>query len=362
MKVKRKIISVVGARPQFVKLAPLAKALSTRFRHKIVHTGQHYDANMSNVFFKQLAIPRESSNLQLGGTSHGAMTGQMLIKLETVYQEERPDMVLVYGDTNTTLSAALAAAKLGIPVGHIEAGMRSFVDAMPEEINRRLTDHVSQLLFCATPVAAKNLKREGIRGRIVLNGDLMFELLDQSRKTINGNGKFLRSYALKPDTYLYLTIHRAANVDDKENLERLIEILSGQSWPVLFPIHPRTRSRLLRFNLMKKLTAIENVVAAEPLNYLDNLTAVRYARAVLTDSGGLQKESLFLGTPVLTLRDETEWRETLRMGNRLVGLEPRKVTAALKRLPAVKPVAWRIDGQKPSRIILGEITHFFKGK
>lgn len=362
MKTKPKIISVVGARPQFVKLAPLAKVLSKSSRHRIVHTGQHYDENMSRVFFRQLGIPKANSNLGLGGTSHADMTGKMLIGLEKTFQREKPDFVLVYGDTNTTLAGALAAAKMAIPVGHIEAGMRSYVNTMPEEINRRLTDHTSNLLFCPTRSAVKNLKAEGIRRGAVLTGDLMFELLDQSRRKITNNGKALRRFQLEKGEYLYLTLHRAANVDTKENLAAVIDILGGLGRPVLFPIHPRTRERVRRFRLTRKLAACKNVTVTDPLSYLDNLTAVTFAHTVLTDSGGLQKEALFLGTPVLTLRNETEWEETLSRGNRLVGLSKSKVRRALANPVKVRPVSFLIRGRRPSELIVSEILRYLRGR
>lgn len=362
MKLKPKIISVVGARPQFVKLAPLAKVLSKTFSHRIVHTGQHYDENMSRVFFRQLGIPKANSNLGLGGTSHADMTGKMLIGLEKTFQQEKPDFVLVYGDTNTTLAGALAAAKMAIPLGHIEAGMRSYVSTMPEEINRRLTDHTSNLLFCPTPSAVKNLKKEGIRRGAVLAGDLMFELLDQSRRAIARNGKALREFHLEKGEYLYLTLHRAANVDTRENLERVVEILDSLERPVLFPVHPRTQERLRRFRLAGDLAACKNVIMTDPLSYLDNLTAVALARTVLTDSGGLQKEALFLGTPVLTLRDETEWEETLSRGNRLVGLSKSRVRRALAAPVRVRPVSFLIRGKRPSEIIVSEIRRYLRGR
>jgi UDP-GlcNAc3NAcA epimerase len=362
MQQKPKIISVVGARPQFVKLAPLARALAAPFRHKIVHTGQHYDENMSRVFFRQLGIPRANSNLGLGGTSHADMTGRMLIELEKKYAVEKPDLVIVYGDTNTTLAGALAAAKMGIPVGHIEAGMRSYVETMPEEINRRLTDHMSRLLFCPTPLALKNLKAEGVHKGLVHSGDLMFELLDRSRRAISRNGRVLKTHGLQKRGYLYLTVHRAANVDVQENLDAVIDILGDLDMPVLFPIHPRTRERVRRFKLKNKLCECKNVIVTEPLNYLDNLTAVTFAHTVLTDSGGLQKEALFLGTPVLTLRNETEWEETLTRGNTLVGLSKTEIHRALATPARVRQISYRIRGKRPSQIIVSEIRRFLRGR
>ena len=361
MMTKKKVISVVGARPQFIKLAPLSRALSKAFRHTIVHTGQHYDTNMSAVFFRQLGIPQPNHNLCVRGSSHGDMTGRMLVKLEKAYEKEKPAFVLVYGDTNTTLAAALASAKMAIPVGHVEAGMRSHVDHMPEEINRRVVDHVSHLLFCPTKSAVNNLKAEGIRKKIIHAGDLMFELLDQSGKAVVNNRRLLAKYGLEERSYLYLTFHRAANVDNRTNLQQMIESITCQPFPILFPIHPRTRARLAEFKLIHGLKARDNTFLVEPLNYLDNLAAVRFARAVLTDSGGLQKEALFLGTPVLTLREETEWQETLSMGNRLVGLDKNKISEALESPPRVKVIEYRVGGRKPSQIIVSELSRFLGG-
>jgi len=360
MKAKPKVISVVGARPQFIKLAPLAKELSHRFRHRIVHTGQHFDNNMSGVFFKQLRLPRPYFNLGISGGTHGAMTGRMLARVEKVLLRERPDLVLVYGDTNSTLAGALAAAKLAIPVGHIEAGMRSFVTDMPEEINRKLVDHVSEILFCPTPVSVKNLKAEGIKKRIVYSGDVIYELLKASRPAITDNRKALKKLGVREREYLLLTVHRAATVDSEKNLRVLIDIISELPWPTLFPVHPRARKRLKQFKLWRELSQIDRLFLIEPLSYLDTLTAARYAYAVLTDSGGLQKEALFLGTPVLTLREETEWIETLKLGNNLVGLDKAKILKLLQVKPSVKSMVYRVKNKKPSHIIAEEIARFLK--
>ena len=362
MRTSFQIISVVGARPQFIKLAPLTKGLSRRYRHVIIHTGQHYDDNMSDVFFKQLEIPAADINLHVGGGRHGAMTGRMLTKLERVFVDRKPDMVLIYGDTNSTLAGALAASKLGIPVGHVEAGLRSFVDDMPEEINRRVADQLSQLLFCPTTVSINNLKAEGVRKGIVRSGDLMYELLDGSRSLIKKNKAFLGQYDLTPNDFVLLTLHRAANVDSEENLLRILDILGDLGTDVLFPIHPRTRHRFRKFRLLKALLNIGHVKVVEPMGYLDTLSAAFYARAVMTDSGGLQKEAVFLQTPVLTLRNETEWLETLKMGNRLVGLSKHSIIEGVRSLPKVGKVDYRIKDKKPSVIIVEELARFLRGK
>jgi len=362
MRKRFRIISVVGARPQFIKLAAIAGELSDRFVHQIVHTGQHYDANMSDLFFKQLCIPKANLNLGIGGGRHAAMTGKMLSKLEKVFVEDSPDMVLVFGDTNSTLAGALAAAKLGVPVGHVDAGLRSFVSDMPEEINRRVTDQLSQLLFCPTLDSQKNLKKEGLGQGIVHSGDLMYELLHNQRAHIKKNLAFLKKLGLHQNQFLLLTFHRAANTDNKENLVTLLNILAEIRWPILFPVHPRTRRRLKQFRLVKRLAAMHHIIETEPLGYLDTLTAAMQARAVLTDSGGLQKEALFLGTPVLTLREETEWVETLRMGNHLVALDRNRILQTLGSETRVKRISYLINRHKPSQIIADMIAAYLSGK
>jgi len=361
MKKRFSILSVVGARPQFVKLAAIAGELSGRFDHRIVHTGQHHDSNMSDLFFKQLHIPSADINLEVQGGRHGAMTGKMLTKLEKVLIADRPDLVLVFGDTNSTLAGSLAAAKLNIPVGHVEAGLRSFVSEMPEEINRCLTDQLSKLLFCPTAESQKNLKREGIKRGIVRSGDLMYELLHRQRANIKRNIRFLNKLGLIRNKFLLLTFHRAANTDDKDNLGRLLDVLADIAWPVLFPVHPRTRHRMKQFRMDKRLAAMSHVITLEPIGYIDTLTAAMEARAVLTDSGGLQKEALFLGTPVLTLREETEWVETLSMGNQLVALDKSKIMKALGSEPRVKKIPYLINRRKPSQIIGDEIAAYLSG-
>ena len=362
MKAKPKIMSIVGARPQFIKLAPLAKTFSGRFHHVIVHTGQHYDDNMSQTFFRQLHLPRPGMNLSISGGRHGAMTGRMLAAIEKALLADRPDFVVVYGDTNSTLAGALAAAKLSIPVGQVEAGMRSFVDDMPEEINRRLTDHLACLHFCPTEVSMKNLLAEGIKNGLIHSGDLMYELLHDSKSIIRANQKPLRQFGLTRGEFLLITAHRAGNVDSPENLHRLVELLEALPIPTLFPVHPRTRKRFVQAKLQKRLRNQNNLILCEPLSYLDTLTVAMQARAVLTDSGGLQKEALFLGTPVLTLRDETEWVETLRRGNRLVGLDVGRVLRALRRKRAVRPMPYLIRRKRPSRIIADAVMRYLDGR
>ena len=361
MRKRPHVYSVVGARPQFIKLAPLAPALTRRFRHTIIHTGQHYDQNMSGVFFRQLKIPKASLNLSIGGVNHGAMTGRMLEELEKLFVRHRPDAVIVYGDTNTTLAGALAAVKLSIPVAHVEAGLRSHIRDMPEEINRRMTDHVARLLFCPTKTSLQNLRREGVKEGLVLSGDLMYELLHRSRKAIERNISVLKKNSLQAGEFGLLTFHRASNTESRENLQKLCDILESSPCPILFPIHPRTRKKFHEFRMWSKLSAIDGLVLTDPLDYLDTLSAAHHARFVMTDSGGLQKEAIFLGTPVLTLRDETEWVELLRKGNRLVGLDITKIKSAWKRRKLVGKMEYRINRRLPSEIIASGLANFLKG-
>ncbi|MCK4301816.1 MAG: UDP-N-acetylglucosamine 2-epimerase (non-hydrolyzing) [candidate division Zixibacteria bacterium] len=362
MKRRSRIVSIVGARPQFIKLACLEPVLSKRFRHEIIHTGQHYDSNMSSMFFKQLRLPKANINLKIGSGSHGVMTGRMLAAIEKTLVREKPDLVLVYGDTNTTLAGALSAAKLSIPVGHVEAGMRSFVTDMPEEINRRLTDHVSTLLFCPTAASMKNARAEGIRKGLVHSGDLMYELLHNSMPAIRRNRSLLRRLGVEAERFLLLTAHRAANVDDRRQLLKLLDLIEALPMPTLFPVHPRTKKRLRQFRLWSKLSDIDGLILCDPLGYFDMLTAAHFAHAVLSDSGGLQKEAIFLGTPVLTLRDETEWVETLRRGNHLVGLDAQKVCRLLARDLGASPLPYRVRNKRPSRIIADHIARCLAGR
>ncbi|MEA2030862.1 MAG: UDP-N-acetylglucosamine 2-epimerase (non-hydrolyzing) [candidate division Zixibacteria bacterium] len=355
-----RIVSVVGARPQFVKLAPLVQPLSKRFEHLIVHTGQHFDDNMSAHFFRQLNLPEIYRNLGVQGGSHATMIGRMLIRLEKVFRKSQPDLVLVYGDANSTLAGALTAVKQSTPVIHIEAGMRADGTNLPEEINRRLTDNLSELLFCVTDKALQNLHSERLEGRAILSGDLMLELLNNMRTAIRDNTGFLKLYGLTQKQYLLLTVHRPSTTDEHNSLKKLVSIVNNLQQPILFPLHPRTRKMLRRFRLLKRLENIPHLVITEPLDYLDNLTATRNAFAVLTDSGGLQKEALALGTPVLTLRRETEWVDTLERGNTLVGLDWKRISSGLSQLPKVPRFGYRINGKRPSQIIVREIVRFLR--
>jgi UDP-N-acetylglucosamine 2-epimerase len=326
------VLTVVGARPQFVKAAPLSRALRRHVREVLVHTGQHYDHEMSQAFFDQLGIPAPDRHLGIGSGSHGRMTGRMLEALEATLQEIGPDMVVVLGDTNSTLAGALAAAKLGIPIAHVEAGLRSFDPAMPEEINRRLTDHVSRLLFCPTPTAVRNLRAEGIRRGIHRVGDVMMDAVVGNL----GRARRLKGAPKRPapGTYYLATLHRQENVDDPARLAALVGVLERLPRPALLPLHPRTRERLKRMGLRPG----GNLRLLPPVPYLEMLLLESEARAIFTDSGGVQKEAFILGTPCVTLRDTTEWVETLRGGaNRLVGRDPARILAAARAIERRRP-------------------------
>lgn len=329
-----KILTVVGARPQFIKAIALSRAIAARcgVSEVIVHTGQHYDDNMSEVFFRELGIPQPLYRLGVGGGRHGEMTGRQMIALEPVLEQEQPDYCLVYGDTNSTLAAALVAAKLGIPVAHVEAGLRSFNRSMPEEINRVLTDHVSEILFAPTPSAVTNLQHEGIpASKIVQSGDVMYDVArlfidEPARKT-----DIVQRLSL-PQRYCVATLHRQENTDVRERLVSIVTALStlDKDLTVVLPLHPRTAKVAAADPALQKL--LEAIVITEPLGFADMATLVSGASLVMTDSGGLQKEAYFHGVPCVTVRDETEWVELVEAGwNRLPqDMHPATIVAAAR--------------------------------
>ena len=318
-----KIASVVGARPNFIKVAPLSKELRKEFDEVIIHTGQHYDYEMNKIFFDELRIPEPDYHLGVGSGSHGYQTGEILKRTEDVLIKEKPDLVLVFGDTNTTLAGALAASKLHIKVGHIEAGLRSFDRRMPEETNRVLTDHCSDLLFCPTETAVKILGTEGIKNGVYLTGDVMVDALQENIKIAELKSKILDLLSLKPEEYYLATIHRPENTDAFEKLKSIVDAFCVIG-DMVFPCHPRTEKLLKQFGLWDRLTKKTKVI--KPVGYLDMLMLEQNAKKILTDSGGIQKEAYIFKVPCITLRENTEWIETVEDGwNVLTGASKEKI-------------------------------------
>jgi UDP-N-acetylglucosamine 2-epimerase len=345
-----KLVSIVGARPQFIKASPLCRALRQRHREVLVHTGQHYDAGMSDVFFEELGIPDPDYHLGIGSGPHGSQTGAMLAALETVLDKESPDAVVVYGDTNSTLAAALAAAKLDIPVAHVEAGLRSFKRAMPEEINRVVTDHLSTWLFTPSSVGADHLRREGITAGVHVVGDIMVDAMELHRERAEGRSGVLARFAVAPGEYYAATVHRAENTDDPQRLRGILAALGRLDLPVLLPLHPRTRKRVDELGL----DIADNVRVLEPLGYLDMIVVLARARCLLTDSGGMQKEAYYLGVPCVTMRDETEWVETVEVGwNVLAGADTERIVTAVRTQSGQRPPRPTLygDGRTADRIV-----------
>jgi UDP-N-acetylglucosamine 2-epimerase (non-hydrolysing) len=306
------IVSIVGARPQFIKCAPVSKKIREFFDEILVHTGQHYDENMSDVFFSELGIPNPDYNLQIGSGSHGEQTGKMLEAIEKILLDIEPDLVLVYGDTNSTIAGALAASKLHIPVAHVEAGLRSFDRMMPEEVNRVLTDHISDLLFCPTRISGNNLEKEGITKGVFITGDVMVDALFMALPIARKTSDILREIGFSSGTYYLATIHRPSNTDNDANLHAILNAFSMLPYPVIFPVHPRTKKCLKLFNI--KMNFFKNIFFINPQPYLDMVRLLDGSRLVLTDSGGVQKEAYILKKPCVTLRDTTEWVETIEEG------------------------------------------------
>ncbi|MEM1953249.1 MAG: UDP-N-acetylglucosamine 2-epimerase (non-hydrolyzing) [Candidatus Caldarchaeum sp.] len=326
-----KIRTVVGARPQFIKAAPVSKALRSAGHHEfLVHTGQHYDHAMSQIFFDELGIPQPDINLGVGSGPHGRQTGEMLIQLEEVIRDQQPDWVLVYGDTNSTLAGALAAVKLHVPVAHVEAGLRSFNRSMPEEHNRVLTDHCADLLFCPTQTAVDNLANEGITQGVYLVGDTMYDAVLQFGELARQRSRILETLGLTPRQYLLATVHRPYNTDNPENLRSIASAFVECGETVIFPVHPRTRVRMVETGVIELLRGAPQVRLIEPVGYLDMLMLEQDARIILTDSGGIQKEAYLLGVPCVTLRSETEWIETVKAGWSIIaGADRNKILEAI---------------------------------
>ena len=338
-----RFLTVIGNRPQFVKASAVSALLRDICDEVLVHTGQHYDPQLSQVFFDELGVPRPEHQLDLGGGSNTAQTARMLAALESLIRAERPDAILVYGDTNSTLAGALAGAQAGLPVAHVEAGMRSFDRRMPEELNRVLTDHAASLLLCSSEAAAENLRRESVVGAIEVVGDVMVDVSLLIQPRVRERPLPL---GLAPGGYVLATAHRAGNVDDPERLARLVGLLRAVPLPVVLPLHPRTAARIEAAGL-----DLRDVQVTEPLGYLDFTALLVHARAVLTDSGGVQKEAYLAGVPCVTLRDTTEWTETVEAGwNVLVDLDADAALAALGRpLPRERPQLYG-DGRAGERV------------
>lgn len=325
-----KIITVLGARPQFIKAAPVSRELRKNHEEIIIHTGQHYDPNMSDIFFEELKIPKPDYHLAVGSGSHGKQTGEMLVKIEEIVLKEKPDYLLVYGDTNSTLAGALVASKLHVPVIHIEAGLRSFNKHMPEEINRIMTDHVSEFLFCPTDTAVKNLKDENISHNVYNIGDVMYDAVLYNKEIAAKRSSILEKERLSKDGYLLLTIHRAENTDNPEKMKNILSALARMEETKVWPIHPRTKHKLADYGI--DLTDIPNLIIINPVGYLDMLTLEANAKKIVTDSGGVQKEAYFMKVPCVTVREQTEWVETLESeANILVGTDTEKLVQAVAK-------------------------------
>ena len=349
-----KIVTVVGARPQFIKMAPVSTALRREFDEVVIHTGQHYDYTMNDIFFKDLCIPEPNYNLGVGSGTHGVQTGEMLKGIEKILIREGPDFVMVYGDTNSTLAGALAAVKLHIPVAHVEAGLRSFDRRMPEEINRILTDHASDILFTPTKTAVKNLRAEGIVNGVYLVGDVMVDALLHNISIAEHKSKILQMLGLYNEKYILVTVHRAENTDDPSKLKRIVEALIECEERVVFPAHMRTLKALKNYGFYSKLKNSKNVMLINPVGYLDMLMLEKHANKILTDSGGVQKEAYILTVPCITMRSSTEWVETIADGwNVLVGSDKGKILGAIKEFtPEIKTHKDRFGDGKASEKIL----------
>lgn len=345
-----KIVTVIGARPQFIKAAPLSQELRKQNEELLVHTGQHYDDNMSAVFFRELSIPEPNYNLGIGSGLHGEQTGAMLAGIERILLEEHPDCVLVYGDTNSTLAGALAASKLNIPVAHVEAGLRSFNRIMPEEVNRVLTDHLSAYLFSPSEVSRRQLAAEGITQGVHVVGDIMLDAVNLFRQRAQEISPYPAFLSLAPKRYYLATIHRPENTDDKANLSTILSALDSLGCPVVLPLHPRTRNLLSGYGLV----CGANIHVIDPVGYLDMLKLSANASCILTDSGGLQKEAYYLEVPCVTMRRETEWVETVEAGwNIVTGADQKKILAAVKKLTSCTPPHFPLygDGTAAEQIV-----------
>lgn len=349
-----KIASVVGVRPQFIKASVVSRELRKNNEEILIHTGQHYDYEMNKIFFEELCIPEPDHYLSVGSGLHGYQTGEMLRKIEEILITEKPDLVLTYGDTNSTLAGALAASKLGIKNAHVESGLRSFDKSMPEEINRILTDHCSDILFCPTQNAVNNLKREGISENVYLTGDVMVDSLLFNKEIAEAKSSILSDLNLKSKEYLVATIHRASNTDNKENLQNIVEAFQELNENIIFPVHPRTEKLLKSYGLYERLRS--SVTLTEPLGFLDFIKLMNHAKMILTDSGGVQKEAYILKVPCVTLRENTEWIETVEDGwNILAGSKKDKIVKTVKEFEVSASSHRNVYGDGRAGIIIESI-------
>jgi UDP-GlcNAc3NAcA epimerase len=353
-----KILTVIGNRPQFIKAAAVSPRLRERHEELLIHTGQHFDDELSAVFFAELGLPAPDRELEIALGSNTSQTARMLSALEPVLAEEAPDAVLVYGDTNSTLAGALAAAQAGVPVAHVEAGMRSFDRSMPEELNRVLSDHAASLLLCSSEGAAANLRQERVAGTVEVVGDVMVDVALTMQPRARERIDLITARGLVPGEYLLATAHRAGNVDDPARLAMLVRLLSEMPLTVALALHPRTRSRLAAAGLLDELERSERVVLTPPLGYVEVTALLCHARALLTDSGGLQKEAYFAGVPCITLRNATEWTETVDSGwNTLVDLDTAAALRALELEPPAERPPLYGDGFAGERVVSALTLH-----
>lgn len=359
-----KIATVIGARPQFIKAASLSRYIKgisdstnnnlINIQEIIIHTGQHYDYNMNDTFFNELDLPKPDYNLGIGSDTHARQTGKMMIELENIFLSKKPDYVLIYGDTNSTIAGSLTAVKMDIPVAHVEAGLRSYDRKMPEEVNRVVSDTISTLLFCPTDVAVNNLKKEGISKNVHNVGDIMLETYQYYKDKAGSSSRILKILELKPKEYFLCTIHRASNTDIKKNLKNILIGLTESKKQIILPIHPRTKKVIEQNQDIKNLIG-ENIKIIEPIGYFDMIMLEKNAKKIITDSGGVQKEAYFNKVPCITLRGNTEWVETIYNGvNILTGIVPENITEAINNfLPDEKKFTTNLfgDGQTSAKII-----------
>jgi UDP-N-acetylglucosamine 2-epimerase len=347
-----RIVTVIGNRPQFVKAAAVSRLLREAHDELLVHTGQHYDDELSTVFVEELGVPRPERELEIHGGTNTEQTGRMLAALGPLLAQEKPDAVLVYGDTNSTLAGALAASQAQIPVAHVEAGMRSFDRAMPEELNRVLTDHMSDLLLCPSQTAVENLERESVAGQIELVGDVQTDIAMIFQPRALEDSRPLKDAGVRPGEYLLVTAHRAGNVDDPQRLRQLVDLLLALGAPTVLPLHPRTGARLDAAGWLDELQDADHITLTPPLGYVAFTSLLVHSFALLTDSGGVQKEAYIAGVPCVTLRDTTEWVETVESGwNVLVDLDKDAALNALDRkIPSERPELYG-DGDAGERVV-----------